>query len=148
MINCESTDFMFPMLADVYHPTIEKGAYGSLAKTWLLDRTIAGNFIRAGAKTKEDLIVNIDLTQDSMLIARVRSDIRVSSGRENNAITNILIANIRNSDGSPYYFETAGKRNNAPTIFDVATVQPFVNPFGKIEHHTIILRRAENQGIL
>jgi hypothetical protein len=138
---------MFPMLADIYHPTIEQGSYGSLSKTWLLDRTIAGNFIRAGAETKEEMIVNIDLTQDSLLIARVRSDIRLSSAHENNAITNIMVTNIRHGDGTPYYFETSGRRSK-PTIFDVATIQPFVNPFRQIEHYTVVLRRAENQGII
>jgi hypothetical protein len=147
-IKCEATDFMFPMLADVYHPVIETGTYGSLSKTWLIDRTVAGNFIRAGAEQKEELIVNIDLTQDSLLIARTKSDIRMSSSKEPNALTNILVTNIRNSSGHVYYLETAGKRVGKPTVFEIATLQPFVNPFGATEHYTIILRKSENQGVV
>lgn len=147
-ISCEGTDFKFPMLADIYHPVIEAGTYGSVTKQWLLDRTIAGNFIRAGSQQKEELVVNIDLTQDSLLIARVRSDVRFSDANEPNALTNILITNIRDKDGNPYYVETAGKRINQPTVFEIATVQPFVNPFREIEHYTLILRRSENQGIV
>ena len=147
-ICCESTDFMFPMLADVYHPVIEPGAYGGVSKNWLLDRTIAGNFIRAGAETKEELIVNIDLTQDSLLIARVRTDLRISNAKEDNGLTNIVITNIRDAHGTLYYLETSGKRKGKGTVFEIATQQPFVNPFRKIEHYTAILRRSENQGIL
>ena len=147
-ISCEGTDFKFPMLADIYHPVIEEGSYGSLSKSWILDRTIAGNFIRAGAEQKEELTVNIDLTQDSLLIARVRSDIRMSSAQEPNALTNILVTNIRHDDGTEFYTESAGKRSGRPTIFEVATLQPFINPFRKIEHYTLVLRRSENQGIL
>ena len=147
-ISCEGTDFKFPLLADIYHPIVEQGSYGSLSKQWLLDRTIAGSFTRAGAEQKEELVVNIDLTQDSLLIARVRSDVRYSSANEANALTNILITNIRHDDGTEIYIETSGKRVNKSTLFEIATVKPFVNPFREIEHYTLVLRRAENQGLL
>jgi len=110
MVSCELTSFKFPMLADVYHPVIEPGAYGAISKSWLLDRTIAGNFIRAGAETKEELIVNIDLTQESLLIARVRTDLRIADSQEENGLTNILITNIRHTDETLYYSESSGKR--------------------------------------
>jgi hypothetical protein len=148
MVSCELTSFKFPMLADVYHPVIEPGAYGAISKSWLLDRTIAGNFIRAGAETKEELIVNIDLTQESLLIARVRTDLRISDSQEENGLTNILITNIRHTDETLYYSESSGKRKGQGTVFEIATQQPFINPFRKIEHYTVVLRRSENQGIL
>ena len=148
MVSCELTSFKFPMLADVYHPVIEPGAYGAISKSWLLDRTIAGNFIRAGAETKEELIVNIDLTQESLLIARVRTDLRIADSQEENGLTNILITNIRHTDETLYYSESSGKRKGQGTVFEIATQQPFINPFRKIEHYTVVLRRSENQGIL
>jgi len=147
-IKCETTDFMFPMLADIYYPVVEAGSYGSISKSWILDRSVAGNFVRAGAEQKEELIVNIDLTQDSLLIARTKSDLRISSSKDRNALTNILVTNIRDEKGNLFYFETAGKRNGKPTIFEVATLQPFVNPFRTVEHYTVVLRRSENQGIM
>ena len=148
MVSCELTSFKFPMLADVYHPVIEPGAYGAISKSWLLDRTIAGNFIRAGAETKEELIVNIDLTQESLLIARVRTDLRIADSQEENGLTNILITNIRHTDETLYYSESSGKRKGQGTVFEIATQQPFINPFRKIEHYTVVLRRSEYQGIL
>jgi hypothetical protein len=148
MISCEGTNFKFPMLADIYHPTIQQSAYGGIAKTWTIDRTVAGNFIRAGAETKEELIVNIDLTQDSLLIARVRSDMRFAEDGDPNALTSVLVTNIRDINNNVLYFETAGPRSAGPTIYEIATQQPFINPFGRIEHYTIVLRRSENQGVL
>jgi len=148
MVNCEDTDFMFPMLADIYHPTVEQSSYGGVAKTWMLDRTVAGNFIPAGAETKEELVVNIDLTQDSLILGRIRSDLRISDREDSNSLTSILITNIRSASGDNIYSETAGPRANKATIYEVATQQPFINPFGKIEHYRVILRRSENQGVI
>jgi hypothetical protein len=148
MVSCELTDFKFPMLADVYHPTMEPSAYGGISKSWILDRTIAGNFIRAGAQTKEELVVNIDLTQDSLLIARIKTDLRVANSQEEGGLTNIIVTNIRHTDGTLYYSESSGKRKGQGTLFEVATQQPFINPFRKIEHYTVILRRLTNQGVI
>lgn len=148
MVSCEGTDFVFPMLADIYHPTMEQSAYGGLSKTWMLDRSVAGNFIRAGAATKEELVVNVDLTQESLIIGRVRSDLRISNREDGNALTSILVTNIRHPDGTVLYSETFGPRSNKPTIYEVATQQPFINPFGKVEHYRLILRRSDNQGVL
>lgn len=148
MVSCEGTSFMFPMLADVYHPTVVQSPYGGESKTWLLDRTIAGNFIPAGAETKEELVVNIDLSQDSLMLGRVKSDIRISDRQESNALTNVLVTNIRDANGNSLYYETAGPRDDEPTVFEVATQQPVLNPFGTLQHFRLVLRRAENQGVI
>ncbi|NBO79311.1 MAG: hypothetical protein EBV27_06760 [Actinobacteria bacterium] len=57
MVICETPDFAFPMLADVYHPIVEQGAYGNVKKTWVLDRTIACSFNAAGTAFKEEVIL-------------------------------------------------------------------------------------------
>jgi hypothetical protein len=53
---CESTDFIFPMQADIFYPIVEQGAYGNVKKQWIQDRTIACNFNAAGSATKEDVV--------------------------------------------------------------------------------------------
>lgn len=146
-MGCCPTDFTFPMLADVYYPTVSQGAYGNIVRAWNLDQTISGSFTPAGSETKEELVVNVDLTLDSTLIARVRQDIRVSKTNKNNAITNIILTNIRDANSNKIYVETAGPRAGQPTIFEVATQQPFVNPFGRVEHYRLVLRRSENQAV-
>lgn len=145
MTSCPTTDFKFPMLADIYYPIVEQSAYGNITRNWILDKTVAGNFIPAGSEIKKELVINIDLSQDSMLICRVKSDIRISSLEENSSLTNILITNIRDSKENSIYLETSGPRAGSPTLFEVATQQPFVNAFGRTEHYRVILRRSENQ---
>jgi len=144
-VDCSTTNFKFPMLADIYYPVVEQSAYGNITKTWTLDKTVAGSFTPAGSDIKEELVINVDLTQDSLLICRVRSDIRISSLEENNSLTNILITNIRDSKGNVIYYETSGPRADQPTLFEVATQQPFVNAFGRTEHYRVVLKRSENQ---
>ena len=147
MVNCEGTSFMFPMLADVYHPVIEQNPYGGQSKSWHLDRTIAGNFIAAGAEAKEEIVVNIDLTQESLLLCRVKSDIRISDREDNNVLTNVLVTNIRDAEGNLIYYET-DEAIIEPTVYEVATQQPVINPFGKAEYYRLILRRSENQRVI
>lgn len=146
MVNCDVPSVTFPMLADVYYPVVAQGAYGDIQKSWTLDRIIAGSFTPAGSDTKEELVINVDISQDSLLVGRVRNDLRYAdSDGEDYGITNILITNIRDKNGLVIYKETDGDRRGQPTLFEVATQQPFMNPFGRIEHYRIILRRSENQ---
>jgi hypothetical protein len=145
MVVCPPTNFKFPMLADIYYPIVEQSAYGNVSKNWILDKVVAGSFTPAGSEIKEEIVVNVDLSQDSLLICRVREDLRISSFNVRNALTNILVTNIRDSKGNVIYLETSGPRSGQPTLFEVATHQPFINPFQKIEHYRVVLNRSENQ---
>ena len=146
-MSCDSTDFEFPMLADVYYATTQSGAYGDIVKAWVFDRTVAGNFVNAGAKNKEEVEVDVEMFKDTMLLARTRQDIRVDSSSNGYDITNVIITNIRNPDGTEYYTETSGSRKNDSTLFEIATQQPFVGPFNTVEHYRLVMRRTENQGL-
>lgn len=147
MIACGPNDFMFPLIADIYHPIVEQSSYGAVKKTWVLDRTVVCNFNTTGSASKEEVIPNIDLKQESLLIGRVKDDIRFSSREDQNDITNVVITNIRNANGQPIYLETAGPRKGKSTIFEIATQQPFVGPFGSVEYYKLIIRRSENQAV-
>lgn len=147
MVICETPDFMFPMLADIYYPIVEQGAYGNVTKNWVLDKTIACQFNAAGTANKEELRPEVKLLQDTALVGRVKSDFRFSSEEQRNALTNILVTNIRDKNGNVIYLETSGSRAGQTTLFEVATFDPFVGPFGNVEFYRVILRRSENQGI-
>jgi hypothetical protein len=147
MVICESPDFIFPLQADVYHPLVEQGGYGNIKKTWTIDRTIACNLSPAGNAGKEEVTPNVNITKESILIGRVKNDIRISSLDGKNSITNILITNIRDKNCNDIYLETSGPRAGKPTIFEVATQEPFVGPFGGIEYFNIVIRRSENQAV-
>jgi len=139
------TDFTFPMEADIYHPIVEQGALGNVKKTWILDRSVACSFSSAGTAFKEDVKPNVNITQDGLLIGRIREDARVSSRDANNSITNVIITNIRDKNCNPIYLETSGPRAGKSTIFEIATNEPFVGPFGGVEYFKLIIRRSENQ---
>lgn len=147
MNNCETTDFLYPMKADVYYPIITQNKYGQPQKEWVFDRTIVCNATSVGGAGEEDLKPEIILQYQNKLVARVKADPRISSNNEQNAISNILLVNIRDSGDFLIYKETAGPRSGRGTIYEVATVDPFVGPFQNIEYYKVVLRRAESQEV-
>jgi hypothetical protein len=144
---CETTDFTFPMTADIFYPIVEQGVYGNIQRQWIQDRTAACSLAAAGSAFKEDVTPNIQIKQELVILGRLRSDIRISAKGVNNSITNIIVSNIMDKNGNTIYNETAGPRSGKPTIFEVATLEPFVGPFGGIEYYKVVLRRSENQAV-
>lgn len=147
MTVCETTDFMYPMLADIYYPIITQGDYGQPKKDWVFDKTIACNATSVGGAGEENIKPETFLQYENKLIARTKSDPRISSQKDTNAITNILITNIRFASNEIVYKETAGVRAGRATIFEVATVEPYVSPFNTVEYYKMLWRRAENQTV-
>jgi hypothetical protein len=140
---CEISDFTFPLLADVYYPIVTQGDLGEVKKQWLIDKTIACSLSSAGLK--EEVAPNVNITHSSVLYGRTKNDIRISERQEATSITNIILTNIRDSSGTPIYTETAGVRAGKSTIFEIATNEPYVGPFGGIEYYKLVVRRSENQ---
>jgi hypothetical protein len=147
MAICEVTDFTFPMCMDVFYPIVEQEVYGNLKKQWVHDRTAVCSVAPAGSAFKEDITPNINIKQELVVMGRLKTDIRVSSKDSNNSMTNIIVSNIKDNAGNSIYKETSGPRSGKATIFEVATLEPFVGPFGGIEYYKIILRRSENQAV-
>lgn len=143
---CDTTDFMYPLLADVYYPIVSQSAYGDINKKWVLDKTVACSFVVGGRKNKPQVGADVELVQENLLLGRTRCDIRFSSSENRNSITNVLVTNIRDVNGNPIYVETSGIRDGKSTLFEVATNDPMVGPFGSTEFYRVLLRRSENQG--
>jgi hypothetical protein len=146
MAICESTSFLYPLLADIFYPIVEQSSLGTVKRQWVLDKSVACSFSTPGGAMMEDVKPNINITQDLILSGRIRSDARISSTGARNSITNILITNIRDANGTPVYLETSGPRAGKSTLFEIAANEPLVNPFGVIEYYKLVLRRSENQG--
>lgn len=144
---CEVTDFVFPMQADIYYPIVEQGAYGNISKTWVLDRTIACNLTGAGSALKEEVKPNVNITQDTLIMGRTKTDIRISSRDSQSSVTNVIVTNVKDSNCNEIYLETSGPRAGKSTIFEIATQEPFVGPFGGVEYYKLVLRRSENQAV-
>lgn len=142
---CEQPDFIFPMQADVYYPIVDQGTYGNVKKTWILDKTIVVNVSAAGNSNNEEVKPNVNITQKTVLLGRAKTDVRISSLDSLNSITNIILTNIRDKNCNPIYVETSGPRAGKSTIFEIATQEPYVGPFGGIEYYNLVIRRSENQ---
>lgn len=147
MAECDVTDFIYPMKADIYYPIITQNNYGQTNKEWVFDRTIICNASTVGGAGDVELKPEVFLQYDGKLIARSKTDIRISSNNADNAITNILITNIRSATDLVIYKETAGPRTGRGTIYEVGTLEPFVGPFGEIEYFKMLWRRTENQTV-
>jgi hypothetical protein len=147
MVDCEATDFIYPMKADIYYPIITQNNYGQANKEWVFDRTIVCNATTVGGAGDVELKPDVFLQYDGKLVARSKSDIRVSSNMSDNAISNILVTNIRSASDTMIYRETAGPRSGRGTIYEVGTLEPFVGPFGEIEYYKMLWRRTENQTV-
>jgi hypothetical protein len=147
MVDCEATDFIYPMKADIYYPIITQNNYGQANKEWVFDRTIVCNATTVGGAGDVELKPDVFLQYDGKLVSRSKSDIRVSSNMSDNAISNILVTNIRSASDTMIYRETAGPRSGRGTIYEVGTLEPFVGPFGEIEYYKMLWRRTENQTV-
>ena len=145
-MNFDTRNIYFPMQADIFYAINEQSAYGNVVQSWYYDRTVICDFVYAGSKYREEVIPNILISQDSLLIGRTKEDIRIDSLKDPADTTNIVITNIRDKHCEELYIETGGTRAGKSTLFEIATIKPFINPFGKREHFSIILKRSENQG--
>ena len=143
----ENTDFTYPLLADVYFPIIEQGAYGNLKKRWILDRTIACAFNPAGRKFKQDMQIDATMANiDNSMVGRIRTDILTLTRENQVSMNNLLITNIRDINGNELFTESAGIRAGKSTLFEVSTYNPIVGAFGTTEYFKVVIKRSENQG--
>jgi len=139
------TDYMFPMEAEIYHPIVEQSAgYGTVKKSWIADRSIACSFVSSNP-SQEEIKPNVNITQDTTLIGRIKNDSRLSDRGSKNSITNVIFTNITDKNCNPLYVETSGPRAGKSTIFEVASQTPFIGPFGGISYYNVVLKRSENQ---
>lgn len=142
---CQQTDFLYPLKADIFYPIVEQGAYGNLNKQWVLDRTITCNFAPAGSASSEEVKPNAKIDIKSTLIGRTKTDLRISSNESRESVVNVIITNIRTASDTSIYLETAGLRSGKSTLFEIASNEPIVGPFGEVEYYKLVIRRSENQ---
>jgi hypothetical protein len=147
MAQCDTTDFMFPLLADIYYPIVSQSAYGDVSKKWVLDRSVAIQVGKQRTKGRSQIPTGVELLQDSILIGRARVDLRYGSQGDSHPMTDVLITNIRTAMGDPVYNETSGPRNGRTTLFELKTTEPTVGPFGEVEFFSLVIKRSENQGV-
>lgn len=146
MTTCDTTDFLYPMLCDVYYPIVGQNVYGQIKKEWVFDRTVAINAEPVGSLQENEVRPTFLVELENILLGRTRNDIRISSNNAENPITNVLVSNIRTPQGGLIYKETGGERTGSGTIYEIASQEPILGPFGVIDYYKVVLRRTENQG--
>jgi hypothetical protein len=144
-MQCEATDFMYPMLADIYYPIVDQGAYGNVKKQWVLNRSISCNFGPSGQAASEEVKPNVNITKENILLGRTKTDLRISDNNSRNSITNVIVTNLRTQQQSNIYMETSGPRDGKSTLYEIASTEAIVGPFGNVEYYKVVLRRSENQ---
>jgi hypothetical protein len=144
MESCEDTDFMYPMKADVYYPIVEQGDYGNVTKTWIFNKTVVCNFSKDGT-VEEEVKPNVNITLKKVLTGRTKKDIRISQENNADAITNVVITNIRTRTDVPLYIETSGIRAGKSTIYEIESQSPIIGPFGDPDYYALAIRRSETQ---
>jgi hypothetical protein len=132
------------MKADVYYPIVEQGAYGNVQKTWVFNKTIICNFSKDGT-VDEEVKPNVNITLKKVLMGRTKRDIRFSQENNADAITNVVITNIRTRTDVPLYIETSGVRAGKSTIYEIESQSPIIGPFGDPDYYALAIRRSENQ---
>jgi hypothetical protein len=147
-MSCQDIDFLYPMYADLYLPIIGQSPSGKIQKTWAYDRTITCNATPVGGAGSEEIKPEVFVQYEGKLIARSKKDIRFDNFEVPIAATNILITNIRNCSGEILYKETSGPRSELGTIYEIGTIEPFVNPFGSVEYYKMLWRKTDNQIIV
>lgn len=144
---CEDISFIYPMVADVYHPITDQDIYGKINKKWVFDRTVSVSLTPAGTAMQEDIKPDPFIKYSNDLMGRCNSDLRKSLNGNNNPLTNVLITNIRSKENVLIYEETSGQRAGKGTIYEIATQEPFLGPFGNIDYYKLVVRRSDNQGV-
>ena len=74
---CDTTDFMYPLLADVFYPIVKQDGYGSINKQWVLDKTVPCSLSSVIRRGKAEVTPNVEILVDGMLIGKVRKDLRI-----------------------------------------------------------------------
>jgi len=135
----------FGMSQPVTTGGVGQNEFGEAEKVWQRDRTELESYFNVmGTVNLQDLKADTSFEYKKRLNGRFRfpSDPRVDFENNSHPISSILVTNIidKNSGQQLHLDE-----NSNPIIFDVMSVDPFINPFGKIEYYKILLERADDQ---
>ena len=124
---------------------VGQNEFGEAEKVWQRDRTELESYFNVmGTVNLQDLKADTAFEYKKRLNGRFRfpSDPRVDFNKNTHPISSILITNIIDkTTGQQLHLD----ENSKPIIFDVMSVDPFINPFGRIEYYKILLEGADDQ---
>lgn len=135
------------MTCDIYYSTEMQNKYGKMEKTWVKDRSASCAFYYYSGKKRDFEYDTPEFYKlGTSLTGRAEKDPRLSSSGTYYPLSHVLITNIRNAncgDTTSLYIEA--NKVATPTIFEIRSVLPNVNPFGSIEFYSVQLERQDKQ---
>jgi hypothetical protein len=130
------------MSLDLYYSSESQDDFGIEEKSWRLDQTLLGYAEPLGAVERDGIKNNRFFEYENKLIGRTKKDPRVSMEGFYYPITSILIANIKDTKtNTDLYIEDEGN----PIIYEILSVEPYINPLNEIEYYKIFLNRSDRQ---
>lgn len=137
-------DHLMSMSMDVYYSTESQDDLGIEQKTWSLDQTLLGYAEILGAVEKDGIKGGKFFEYEDKLIGRTKKDPRVSLEGLYYPITNIIITDIKDKrTNTSLYVEEEGKS----VIYEILSVEPYVNPWNEIEYYKIFFNRSDRQDL-
>ena len=133
----------YPMTADIYYATQTQNDFGEIIKTWTKDRTIKCSAIKQNPNSRTPNYVNpsTNLEYDIVINFRTNEDIQVSSTNSSYRVTDILITNIKDTNGNIVWKET----QSDPTVFELRAIEPMLDVSSVIMGYRIHCVRTESQ---
>jgi hypothetical protein len=142
-------DFLFSMNLDIYYSIEDQDKFGTEVKSWSFDQTLVGYAEILGSVDRDAIKNNMLFEYEGKLIGRSRVDPRTSMSGITYPISSIIITNIRDiNTGQEFYTESFGDRAGMSTIFEILSVEPYVNPWNEIEYYKILFNRSDFQGLI
>lgn len=136
---------IYPLSADIYYAVGTQDSFGTVNKNWYFNRTIACSVLSQNVNRDPELTPDQLMKYKDDLSLRTAENIRLSDDQSNYPLTEILVTNIRNSDDNVLWKEYGAEFAGNPTLFEVRTVAPVLDPFQQVDHYYIYIARSQNQ---
>jgi hypothetical protein len=142
--NCV-TDMQYPFQADIYYSFNTQDQFGTINRTWFFDRTIKCYLISKSINRDPELTPDLLMKFKDDLTLRTPENIRIASNDDNFPLTEILVTNLRNQKEQLFWNEYGDEFAGVPTVFEVRTVTPVLDPFQNLDHYFVYIARSQNQ---
>jgi hypothetical protein len=140
------SDFMYPMTADIYYASYTQNDIGEMESNWEYNRTVKCSVIKERPSStianaiQSNKIIEFELQLDF----RVEENILISDDNTSYPVTDVLIQNIKDPNGTIVWFE---ERQDESTKFEIQNIEPMFDPFHVVFGYRILLKRADDQDV-
>jgi hypothetical protein len=130
------------MNLDLYYASSNQDKYGNKEKNWQFEKTVRGYVETVASDDKSKTFFEYR----GKLVGRLEKDPRIDSEGFMHAVTDILVTDIKDIKSDvEYYIETSGPRIGQSTLYELTAIEPFIDPFNRIEYWRIFLNKLDVQ---